>query len=62
MELAKLFTVTTETLTKLITELIAELIGRTKLLIKLTGGMELKVQVKIQQPKELEVLFIAIHY
>ena len=52
VELAKLFAVATKTLTKLITELVAELVSRT----------ELKARVKIQQPKELKVLLITIHY
>ena len=62
MELAELFVVTAETLAELITELITELISRTKLLIKLTGGTELKAQIKIQQPEELKVLLIAVYY
>ena len=62
MELAELFAVTAETLAELVTELVAELIGRTELLIELTGGTELEARVEIRQPEELEVLLMAVHY
>jgi hypothetical protein len=62
VELAELFTVATETLAKLVTELVTELVSRTELLIKLTSGTELEAQVEIQQPEELEMLLVAIHY
>jgi hypothetical protein len=62
VELTELFAVTAKTLTELIAELVAELVGKTELLVKLASGMELKAQIKIQQPEELEVLLIAIRY
>jgi hypothetical protein len=47
---------------EVLTDITIDIVGRTELLIKLTGGTELKAQVKIQQPEELKVLLIIIHY
>ena len=62
VELAEVLVIAAETLIKLIAEFIAELINRTELLVKLAGRTELKAQIKIQQPEELEVLLVAVHY
>ena len=62
MELTEVLVIAAKTLIELVAELITELINRTELLIKLTSRTELKAQIKIQQPKELKVLLIAIHY
>ena len=51
-----------EVLTDTAADITADIAGRTELLIKLTSRTELEVQVKIQQPKELEALLIAICY
>ena len=45
-----------------LTDVAADIASRTELLIKLTGGTELEAQIEIQQPEELKVLLIAVHY
>ena len=61
MELAELFAVAMETLAELIAKLVTELVSRTELEAQVEIR-QLEAQVEIQQPKELKVLLVAIHY
>ena len=54
MELAELFA---ELLADVLTEILTA-----GVLVELASGTELKAQVKIQQPKELKVLLMAVRY
>ena len=49
-------------LAEVLADITADIASKTELLIKLTSGTELKAQVKIQQPKELKVLLMAVRY
>ena len=49
-------------LAEVLANIAADIAGRTELLVKLASGTELKVWVEIRQPKELEVLLIAVRY
>ena len=49
-------------LAEVLTDITIDVTSKTKLLIKLTSRTELEAQVKIQQPKKLEVLLITIRY
>ena len=49
-------------LAEVLTDIAVDVASKMELLIELTSGIELEVQVKIWQPEELEVLLIAIYY
>ena len=47
-------------LAEVLADVAADVAGRTELLVKLAGGTELEVRVKIWQPEELKVLLVAV--
>ena len=47
-------------LAEVLADVAVDVAGRTELLVKLAGGTELEVRVKIWQPEELKVLLVAV--